>query len=327
MDTTQRAACISVTAPISPAFERMRRILFGPFDLEKWLVMGFCAFLAGLARMGVPDLDVLFRKPQPPPFAPAQGMPPEFAQQMANFTSLMARAMPAATVALLILWPLLKWLGSRGDFMLLDGVVHDRAAVTAPWKAFKRPGNSLFVMRLLIGIAFLGIAVVMAGFSLAFVWRHGAGARAGGLGAAAAPAFAVVLGVMAFVVIAAYLLIESVLSDFIVPVMYRRGVSAKAAIGVLWNELLPGRDGKFILFYLMKIGLWILIVLAVAVPMVLTCCFCCLGLIPYISTVLFLPLFVFFRCYSLYFLEQFGPEWQFFEVELQAAPPPAAAGP
>ena len=318
MDTTQRTACISVTAPISRALERTQTILLRPFSLEKWFVMGFCAFLAGLARVGVPDLEVLFRKQLPPPFAPGRGLPPELAQQMADFAALMAQLVPGATVAILILWPLFKWFGSRGDFMLLDDVVHDRAAVTAPWKAFKRPGDSLFVVRLLLGLVFLGIAVVMVAFSLAFVWRHGAGV---------APAFAAVRGLIGLVVIAGYLLVESVLGDFIVPVMYRRGVSAKAAIGVLWKELLPGRDGKFILFYLMKLGLWILIVLALAVPMVVTCCCCCLGLIPYISTVLFLPLFVFFRCYSLYFLEQFGPEWQFFDVEPQAAPPAPAAGP
>ena len=32
--------------------------------------------------------------------------------------------------------------------------------------------------------------------------------------------------------------------------------------------------------------------------------------IPYLGTVILLPLFVFLRCYSLCFLEQFGPSWR-----------------
>ena len=34
--------------------------------------------------------------------------------------------------------------------------------------------------------------------------------------------------------------------------------------------------------------------------------------IPYVGTVILLPLFVFAEAYPLYFIEQFGPEWQVF---------------
>jgi hypothetical protein len=45
--------------------------------------------------------------------------------------------------------------------------------------------------------------------------------------------------------------------------------------------------------------------------MLLGCCLtCCLALLPYLSSVVFLPIHVFFRCYSLKFLEQFGEEWR-----------------
>ena len=43
---------ISVTTPISQAIERVRQILFNPFDLGKWFVIGFCAWLAGLGESG-----------------------------------------------------------------------------------------------------------------------------------------------------------------------------------------------------------------------------------------------------------------------------------
>jgi hypothetical protein len=52
------------------------------------------------------------------------------------------------------------------------------------------------------------------------------------------------------------------------------------------------------------------------------CLAACLLAIPYVGTVLLLPLFVFTRCYALYFLEQLGPEWTLLEP-----PPTPPAGP
>ena len=49
----------------------------------------------------------------------------------------------------------------------------------------------------------------------------------------------------------------------------------------------------------------------------LGCCFtCCVALLPYLSSVAFLPIFVFFRCYSLGFLAQFGEEWRILQVPI-----------
>jgi hypothetical protein len=55
-----------------------------------------------------------------------------------------------------------------------------------------------------------------------------------------------------------------------------------------------------------------LIVLALAAGMVAclaTCATCCIAAIPYIGTVILLPLFVLFRSFSLLFLRQFGPDY------------------
>src|SRR5689334_10846405 len=40
---------IEIFKPFGEAFELMKKILFEPFDLKKWLVLGFAAFLAGLS--------------------------------------------------------------------------------------------------------------------------------------------------------------------------------------------------------------------------------------------------------------------------------------
>ena len=36
---------ISVVEPISPVLERVKRVLFQPFDLGKWFIIGFWAWL------------------------------------------------------------------------------------------------------------------------------------------------------------------------------------------------------------------------------------------------------------------------------------------
>jgi len=48
------------------------------------------------------------------------------------------------------------------------------------------------------------------------------------------------------------------------------------------------------------------------VSLVALCLTCCLAAISYVGTVILLPLLVFVRCYSLYFIEQFGPHWLIF---------------
>ena len=50
--TPQRPPMVSVIDPIGPAFEEVKTILFKPFDLGKWFVIGFCAWLAFLGSGG-----------------------------------------------------------------------------------------------------------------------------------------------------------------------------------------------------------------------------------------------------------------------------------
>jgi len=42
------------------------------------------------------------------------------------------------------------------------------------------------------------------------------------------------------------------------------------------------------------------------------CLTLCLAALPYLGSVILLPLTVFLRSYSLYFIEQFGSEWRVF---------------
>jgi hypothetical protein len=95
----------------------------------------------------------------------------------------------------------------------------------------------------------------------------------------------------------------ALLDDFVVPLMVTRNVRVGDAWRVFRAEVLPGNVGGLILFYVLRIVLGIATAMAAAM---LTCLTCCMTAIPYIGTVILLPIFVFSRSFPLYYLEQLG---------------------
>ena len=50
--TDQQLLQVSVIDPVASAIEHVKKMLFKPFDLEKWFVIGFCAWLAYIGKRG-----------------------------------------------------------------------------------------------------------------------------------------------------------------------------------------------------------------------------------------------------------------------------------
>jgi hypothetical protein len=288
---------ISVINPIGWAIERTKRVLFQPFDLTLWLTLGFCCFLAHLMQQSQGGCQM-------PPgnwgTGPGGGGPTPAQVQNAMPTIVAVGAILLLFIVGFIM--LLTWLDSRGKFMFLDGVVLRRGAVVEPWKAFRAHGNSLFKFRVVVGfIVFVLIASIVAG-SVAIAWPDIQAQRFGG-----AALTAIVLGSSTVVLLSiTAAIIAVVLKDFIVPVMYARNQYCMPAWSIFRHELLAGRVGSFVLFYLMKLLLYLGVA---SIALAVTCATCCIAALPYVSSVVLLPLFVFTRCYPLAFIEQIGPEW------------------
>jgi hypothetical protein len=295
---------ISITDPIQPAIAHARRILFEPFSARKWFVLGFSAFLAQLgsggsyhfngnpfdraSRHGVPDFS-------PVTTWISEHLPLVIALGVVLFVFILALAV------------LFQWLSSRGQFMFLDGVARNQADIAEPWTRLRPLGDQLFRFRLVLLLAGLALVIVCGGLGalLALPDIH-----ARSFGASAITAL-IVAGGLLILGILAISLVGAVLRDFVVPIMYHRDLGTSAAWSVLRQELLPGNGWRFVGYYLMAFLLGI----AAALMMLLACCLtCCIAVLPYISSVVFLPIFVFFRCYSLGFLEQFGEEWRIIQV-------------
>ena len=297
--------------PLSRALERMKTVLFKPFDLGKWFTLGFTAFLAALMNSpgggagsgnynikdGDFDWDAFFYFPY------------KILEWISAHPFWMS-VIIAGLFIVIVLVVILTWLSSRGMFMFLDNVVHNRSLIEKPWQEFKIQGDSLFLWRMAFMIIsflfFIGLTIAL--FLIA---------KNIYLGGNDLVSYLMLIGGMTFIGILLFLVVFYIrifLKDFIVPIMYKTGLTVNDA----WRKFLAlfGKNAwYFILYGLFIICLYIIVGICVFIVCLLTCCcgFILLS-IPYIGSVLMLPVSVAFRAFSLEFLEQFGDEYRIFPV-------------
>jgi len=308
---------ISVIDPIAPAIERVKQMLFKPFDLARWFNIGFCAWLAYLFSGGFPNP---YRGRDHGGIHPGEvvGQAKEF---VLNNIVWVLPLIIGGGVLIIALALVMAWIRSRGEFMFLHCVAMNKDEVKSPWHKFREHANSLFLFRIVLGIIgavitsmlvlpiILLIVLIMAksgdGLNLMFL------------------ASIILLVLLLFVAVICLILVRKFTIDFVVPIMFLRTTSCVEG----WREflqLLGGSKGAFALYVLfqMVIGMAVSVIVIAAIC-ITCCCACCIMMIPYLGTVLFLPILVFARAYSAYYLRQFGPQFDVFAGEtVQPVPPP-----
>ena len=301
LDNPQR---VSVIDPISPAIEHVRLMLFKPFDLSKWLIIGFCAWLAQLGRgaggggngwkeygHGGPIMETIK------------------SSVIAHIAVIMLVAAIVIPIVIIIA-VVLCWLRSRGQFVFVHCVAGNKAEVAVPWNKFARHGNSLFLFRIVIGfIGFLVIGIpvaasVFAGFVMCATGFNPAAI----IGLTGAISVAVVISIL-------FILVAKFTTDFVVPIMFLHTESSVAG----WKqclELISGNKAQIALYILFQIVIGLVIAFIALTICLVTCCCCCcllvLFVLPYVGTVILLPLIAFKRAYSLFYLRQFGAQFDVF---------------
>ncbi|MBU4429332.1 MAG: hypothetical protein KKE37_08280, partial [Verrucomicrobia bacterium] len=290
---------------------------FSPFDMVKWLGLGFTAWLS-LLGSGSPVLNFgnFWNKDSSEPLQAAWNWTLAHLALVISLAACIGVCVLAVSLAV-------AWVASRGKFMFLDNVIHNRAEIVKPWERYRTQGNSYFLFSVCLGLASLAVlgAIILISTLIAMpdITRQHFGANA---------ISAIVLGLLLFLVYGITLTaVMLFLEDFIVPIMALRSCRALTAWS-LFFDLFKAHTGVFILYLLFRIVLgW-----AVGAISLVFCCFlCCVMWIPYVNTVIVLPLFVFVRCYSIHFLEQFGNEYRLFErestdfISVAREPPPTPA--
>ncbi|HVF73080.1 MAG TPA: hypothetical protein VM940_15870 [Chthoniobacterales bacterium] len=313
---------IEIFAPFGAAFEWMKTVLFRPFDFVKWLTIAFAAFLAGawgggfnFSRLGrFSGGDWKYRVDRQGDW-PSDWHMPEWA------IALIILAVLVAIVLALVF----MWIGARGRFIFTDCVVRNRGAIAEPWKEYRREGNSLFFFLLIAGAIVGVLAIVLV---LAIVVPLGLFSQRDETAAAALGISIIVLLIGLGAIWLLLVLFFGVITQFMVPVMYRRRCSAREAFTDV-TRLIFRNPGPFVLFVLFGMVLAIAVGL---VGMLLACLTCCIGALPYISTVLLLPAIVWLTAFKFLFLRQFGDQYDVWAAPLlpqapalPAEPPPPEA--
>jgi hypothetical protein len=321
---------INFTRAFDSAWERMHVILFRPFDFGKWCAIGLSAFLAGLLEGGNGFNSSFQGNFNNDSFNAGSSSSSgsdtttqfDFHKVFSSIYQAFAGWEGWLIVLLVIvifgfvicLSLLIYWLGSRGEFMFLDNIVRNRASIAWPWQYYARQANSLFGFYLFFlacsfAIFLPLIALMIVACIPAFQghrWPEGGEIVALIVLGLLYLVFAIVLGVVLFV-----------FREFGVPLMFRQGLLARPAF---WEVLglVRQHPGSVAVFVLLRIAIFI----GVAVISVILCCFtCCLYIIPYVGTVMLLPVLIFVRCFTLDCLAQFGPRYEVWTVDV---PPPGA---
>jgi len=296
--------------PLNRAWERMKLILWRPFDLAKWLVLGFSAWLAGLAdgaggggwkwvvndndfpgRCNLNDAGDAFRSA---------------GEALIVLPIVFVVLLAVAAILVLVLW-----LSSRAKFIFLDNVIHDRAQIVEPWNRLRGLGNSLFLWRLGFIVA---CGLVILALLIVFFAPAATLSLSDALAGLSYAAMAVgVLILMVFGVVAAY--VALFLEGFVIPIMYKFDLKATEA----WRYFLPwlkARPWPFVLYGLFVLALAFCFVVVFGLTCLLTCC---IVVLPYVGTVILLPLWVTYRLFSVEFLAQFDPGFDLFiPAEIEA---------
>lgn len=297
---------IQYIPPLRRAWQRMVEQLFRPFDIGKWFILGFTCWLVRLVEGGggggggqvsVPPIDDgAFER-----FDPMSWWD-RLSQNLG--IGLLIAGIGCVILVILAVVLLVFWIGSRAHFLFLDNVVLNRAQVVAPWKEYRREGNSLFVWRLAFTLVSILTVLLLAVPGVWILWAT----ADGGSGAAIAGGLITLL-VPVLLVAVAVAFIDLFLTDFVVPVMYKKRLKTTEA----WRVFLPRlRENlpELVIYGFLVLALHIVVGMGIFVVGLWTCCIAFVVLmLPIVGTMVLLPLHVTYRLYSVEFLAQLGSDF------------------
>lgn len=272
---------------LEESWERVKSNLFTPFKLELWLKWGFFFFLSRLIwPLGNGGVT----------FSLGQDLPSRW---LPFFFILMAFIFLIG----FILWLGLTYLCARGQFMVIHGIIDEARSVKEAWASRPKETLSLFLFYiimtlLMIILAVLGMVVFLGGF----IFQHHQLVHA--------LPFIIGFGLFLVIVTLFFWAIFELTKDFVVPIMYKDQISVWKGWQALWG-LFKGHPLKFLLFYVVKWAIGLGVLIAWVILGLLTCCIgWVLLIIPYIREVVFLPVFYFFRVFSLNFLSKVDANYE-----------------
>jgi hypothetical protein len=291
-----RPSCL---AAVSDAFAGMVAILFRPFDLNRWLSIGFCAWLAMFGTQvsyNPAELKMLGREEAE--LHTLKSVADRVLEWLASYPWGLAEALALAVTLLFAL--LFCKIRSRGDFMFMHRWYSPDATIRQCWTASRASGQELFVWRVYL---FLIVALLLA---LDGVAAYGYVVKPY-LAAGKVWNVSLRIPVTGFVTAATLIIMVSALVShltkaFVVPIMYWHGVSVSRgwlAVFALCNQHPFAMIGYLVCGMVCAFAAG----LALLAFGMLTCCIGFIPfMLPYFGAVAMLPYSLFFRGYAVCFL-------------------------
>ncbi len=204
---------IEIFAPFSDALELTRKILFQPFDIGKWFVIGFAAWLATFfTGMHFNYSDRHHWSYYSRTFGP----------NAFHDTSLWLYPLIICGLIFGLAFGILfLWLNARGRFMFTDCIVRNRGAIVEPWREYRVEANSYFVFQACVVVGSMLLFGALAAV-LFVIWSVGV------------PVIPVVLLIFLGVIWVILMILFSLISRLMVAVMYRQRCSALTAFRKVW---------------------------------------------------------------------------------------------
>ena len=353
-----------VTDTMGPAWERMKGMLWRPFNLGTWFTFGFifalqsCIEGGGGSSFNMPGgggnggsgggskhynnndtnnaISHFFRESMSSlsgAFSRGDsgahaGMGGTGDNPFGNFdTSLLIPILIGAIVLLIPITLVLYWLGARGQMMAIRSVAIGRADIGESWAVTKSAGGSLFKFHLVvIALACVAFVPLLCGGGL---WAYSIQRASPDNYEALLPVLFIVAGVMLVVAIP-FMVLNALARNFVAPLMWKDGTSSREAWKKFWGV---GKNfiGQIVLFFVLRI---VFSMLAGVIGIVAGFVTCCLGFLPVLHQTVMAPYYVFERAWTLEILASMGPD---FDVRGGGAqqpqgptgfgPPPGFGGP
>lgn len=218
---------MDATKAISPAFNRMVKVLFQPFQLRKWIALGFIALFVSNGGGSSGGGNGNFGNT-----GHHGGGIPDISSWISHYWPFLV----AGGLFLFGLSLLIGWIGSVFKFVFIDDIVRDSGAIKEPFSRLSGLGTSLFLWRLLFGLIALVLLAIFVGIPLVFAiaTSHGSWDAPQVL----AVVWAVMVG-LSLLIIAG--VIDALVRSFVTTTMYVRGVGILEA----WRLTLPILKANF----------------------------------------------------------------------------------
>ncbi len=215
--------------PVTTAFEKMKKLLFEPFDVGLWIKLVIITFFVGSGSgLSSPGNTLQYTMNR----ADLSNLPSYDYNHLLSDTTLLTIILVVILVVVAV-WLLFSYLRGVFSFVLVDSLTTGNVRIVQPFKDNMRRGFKAFLFNVaasIISLAVLGVFIAI--MVLALLSAIGTG-NISSLSTAGLLIFILVLflGIMAFISFSILMgLIVGFFYDFGVPLMYFKGMGLRQAI-------------------------------------------------------------------------------------------------